>query len=150
MTNLQFSINSTVEPKKLMSFITDFEYYQKFFPNQIKEVKILERQNNEIITEETIIFSTLIKSPFVQKSRHKIISDKELFTEILDGPAKGSAVKIICNKNDQGSQIKFDADLKLSFKAKLLTPFIKKLYKRYLTAIIYKISELEHKQQDSN
>ena len=150
MTNLQFSINSTVEPKKLMSFITDFEYYQKFFPNQIKEVKILERQNNEIITEETIIFSTLIKSPFVQKSRHKIISDKELFTEILDGPAKGSAVKIICNKNDQGSQIKFDADLKLSFKAKLLAPFIKKLYKRYLTAIIYKISELEHKQQDSN
>ncbi len=150
MTNLQFSINSTIEPKKLMSFITDFEYYQKFFPNQIKEVKILERQNNEIITEETIIFSTLIKSPFVQKSRHKIISDKELFTEILDGPAKGSAVKIICNKNDQGSQIKFDADLKLSFKAKLLAPFIKKLYKRYLTAIIYKISELEHKQQDSN
>ena len=150
MTNLQFSINSTIEPKKLMSFITDFEYYQKFFPNQIKEVKILERQNNEIITEETIRFSTLIKSPFVQKSRHKIISDKELFTEILEGPAKGSVVKIICNKNDQGSQIKFDADLKLSFKAKLLAPFIKKLYKRYLTAIIYKISELERKQQDSN
>ena len=150
MTNLQFSINSTIEPKKLMSFITDFEYYQKFFPNQIKEVKILERQNNEIITEETIRFSTLIKSPFVQKSRHKIISDKELFTEILEGPAKGSVVKIICDKNDQGSQIKFDADLKLSFKAKLLAPFIKKLYKRYLTAIIYKISELEHKQQDSN
>ena len=150
MTNLQFSINSTVEPKKLMSFITDFEYYQKFFPNQIKEVKILERQNNEIITEETIIFSTLIKRSFVQKSRHKIISDKELFTEILDGPAKGSAVKIICNKNDQGSQIKFDADLRLSLKAKLLAPFIKKLYKRYLTAIIYKISELERKQQDSN
>jgi ribosome-associated toxin RatA of RatAB toxin-antitoxin module len=150
MTNLQFSINSTIEPKKLMSFITDFEYYQKFFPNQIKEVKILERQNNEIITEETIIFSTLIKSPFVQKSRHKIISDKELFTEILEGPAKGSTIKIICNKNDQGSQINFDANLKLSLKAKFLSPLIKKLYKRYLTAIIYKISELEHKQQDYN
>jgi|TARA_B100001750_G_scaffold156616_1_gene125877 ribosome-associated toxin RatA of RatAB toxin-antitoxin module len=150
MTNLQFSINSAVEPKKLMSFITDFEYYQKFFPSQIKEVKILERQNNEIITEETITFSTLIKSPFIQKSRHRIISDKELFTEILEGPAKGSVIKIICNKNNQGSQITFDADLKLSLKAKLLAPFIKKLYKRYLTAVIYKISELERKQQDSN
>ena len=150
MKNLQFLINSTVEPEKLMSLITDFESYQNFFPNQIKEVKILERQNNEIITEETIIFSTLIKRPFVQKSRHKIISDKELFTEILEGPAKGSVVKIICDKNDQGSQIKFDADLRLSLKAKLLAPFIKKLYKRYLTAIIYKISELERKQQDSN
>ena len=150
MANLQFSINSTVEPKKLMSFITDFEYYQKFFPSQIKEVKILERQNNEIITEETITFSTLIKSPFIQKSRHRIISDKELFTEILEGPAKGSVIKIICNKNNQGSQITFDADLKLSLKAKLFAPFIKKLYKRYLTAVIYKISELERKQQDSN
>ena len=148
MGNLQFSINSSVEPEKLMSFITDFECYQNFFPNQIKEVKILERQNNKIITEETIIFSTLIKHPFVQKSRHKIISDKELFTEILEGPAKGSTIKIICSKNDQGSQIKFDADLKLSLKAKFLAPFIKKLYKRYLTAIIFKITEHDQNKQD--
>ena len=150
MKNLQFSINSPIEPEKLMSFITDFESYQNFFPKQIKEVKILERQNNEIITEETIIFSTLIKRSFVQKSRHKIISDKELFTEILEGPAKGSIVKIICSENDQGSQIEFDAELKLSLKAKFLSPFIKKLYKQYLTAIIFKITERAHKQQNSN
>ena len=150
MKNLQFSVNSPIEPEKLMSFITDFESYQNFFPNQIKEVKILERQNNEIITEETIIFSTLIKRSFVQKSRHKIISDKELFTEILEGPAKGSIVKIICSENDQGSQIEFDAELKLSLKAKFLSPFIKKLYRQYLTAIIFKITERAHKQQNSN
>ena len=148
MGNLQFSINSSVDPEKLMSFIIDFERYQKFFPNQIKEVKILERQNNEIITEETIIFSTLIKSPFIQKSRHKMVSDKELFTEILEGPAKGSIIKIICSKNDQGSQTKFDADLKLSLKAKFLAPLIKKLYKRYLTAIIFKITEHDQNQKD--
>jgi len=150
MKNLQFSVNSPIEPEKLMSFITDFESYQNFFPKQIKEVKILERQNNEIITEETIIFSTLIKRSFVQKSRHKIISDKELFTEILEGPAKGSIVKIICSENDQGSQIEFDAELKLSLKAKFLSPLIKKLYKQYLTAIIFKITERAHKQQNSN
>ena len=150
MKNLQFLVNSPIEPEKLMSFITDFESYQNFFPKQIKEVKILERQNNEIITEETIIFSTLIKRSFVQKSRHKIISDKELFTEILEGPAKGSIVKIICSENDQGSQIEFDAELKLSLKAKFLSPLIKKLYKQYLTAIIFKITERVHKQQNSN
>ena len=77
MGNLQFSINSTLEPEKLMMYIIDFESYKNFFPDQIKEVKILDRQNNEITTEETIRFSTLIKRPFVQKSRHKIISDKE-------------------------------------------------------------------------
>ena len=56
MANLQFQTNSPIEPEKLMSYITDFENYQKFFPHQIKSVKILDRQNNETITEETIIF----------------------------------------------------------------------------------------------
>ena len=74
------------------------------------------------------------------------MSDKELFTEIIEGPAKGSIIKIICTKNDQGSQIKFDVDLKLSLKAKFLKPFIKKLYKRYLIAIVYKISAFEYEK----
>ena len=147
MGNLQFSINSPVEPEKLMSFITNFELYQEFFPNQIKEVKILKREDNEIVTEETVIFSTLIKSPFIQKSKHSIISERELLTEILEGPAKGSIIKIVCDKNDEGTEIKFDAELKLSLKAKFLAPFIKKLYKRYLTAVIFKITEHNQKSQ---
>ena len=146
MANWKFKLNSPLEPEKLMSYITDFENYQKFFPHQIKRVKILDRQNNETITEETIIFSTLINSAFVQKSHHKLISDKDLFTEIIAGPAKGSVIKIICTKNDHESQIDFDVDLKLSLKAKFLKPFIKKLYKRYLTAIIYKITTSEYEK----
>ena len=146
MPNLQFQTNSPIEPEKLMSYLTDFESFQQFFPAQIKSIEILEQQNNETITEETIIFSTLIKSAFVQKSHHKLISDKELFTEIIEGPAKGSVIKIMCTKNDQGSQIKFDVDLKLSLKAKFLGIFIKKLYKRYLIAIIYKINAREYEK----
>ena len=146
MGNLQFQTSSPIEPKKLMDYLTDFTSFQKFFPHQIKDIKILERQNNEIITEETIIFSTLIKSTFVQKSHHKIISDTELHTKIIEGPAKGSVIKIICMKNDQGSQITFDIDLKLSLKAKFLKPFIKKLYKRYLIAIIYKINNRQYEK----
>jgi len=148
MKNLQFIMDSSVEPEKLMNYIIDFESYKNFFPDQIKEVKILNKENNEIITEETIIFSTLIKKPFVQKSLHKIISDKELSTEILEGPAKGSVIKITCTKNDKGSQVEFDAELKLSLKAKFLSPLIKNFYKRYLTAIIFKITERDLKSQD--
>ena len=123
-----------------MSFITDFEYYQKFFPRQLKEIKIIDRRNNVIITQESINFTSLLKSSFVQKSLHKLTSDKELLTEIIDGPAKGSVINVKCIENGQGSEVKFDADLKLSLKAKFLGPFIKKLYKRYLTAVIYKIN----------
>ena len=148
MKNLQFIMDSSLEPEKLMNYIIDFESYKNFFPDQIKEVKILNKENNEIITEETIIFSTLIKKPFVQKSHHKIISDKELSTKILEGPAKGSVIKITCTKNDKGSQIEFDAELKLSLKAKFLSPLIKMFYKRYLTAIIFKITVRDLKSQD--
>jgi|TARA_Y100001949_G_C15821898_1_gene258133 ribosome-associated toxin RatA of RatAB toxin-antitoxin module len=140
MANLQFSIKSHLKPEKLMSFITDFEYYQKFFPRQLKEIKIIDRRNNVIITQESINFTSLLKSSFVQKSLHKLTSDKELLTEIIDGPAKGSVINVKCIENGQGSEVKFDADLKLSLKAKFLGPFIKKLYKRYLTAVIYKIN----------
>ena len=132
-----------------MSFIIDFEYYKKFFPGQIKDIKILDRQNNAIITHESIIFTSLLKSSFVQKSRHKLVSDKELLTEIIEGPAKGSVINVKCVENDQGSEVKFDADLKLSLKAKFLRPFIKKFYTRYLTAIIYKINSRDMEQQNS-
>ena len=149
MANLQFSIKSHLKPEKLMSFIIDFEYYKKFFPGQIKDIKILDRQNNAIITQESIIFTSLLKSSFVQKSRHKLVSDKELLTEIIEGPAKGSVINVKCIENDQGSEVKFDADLKLSLKAKFLRPFIKKFFTRYLTAIIYKINSRDMEQQNS-
>ena len=149
MTNLQVSIKSHLKPEKLMSFIIDFEYYKKFFPGQIKDIKILDRQNNAIITQENILFTSLLKSSFVQKSRHKLVSDKELLTEIIEGPAKGSVINVKCVENDQGSEVKFDADLKLSLKAKFLRPFIKKFYTRYLTAIIYKINSRDMEQQNS-
>ena len=149
MASLQFSVKSHLKPEKLMSFIIDFEYYKKFFPGQIKDIKILDRQNNVIITQESIIFTSLLKSSFVQKSRHKLISDKELLTEIIDGPAKGSVINVKCIENDQGSEVKFDADLKLSLKAKFLRPFIKKFYTRYLTAIVFKINSRDMEQQNS-
>ena len=131
-----------------MSFIIDFEYYKKFFPGQIKDIKILDRENDAIITQESIIFTSLLKSSFVQKSRHKLVSDKELLTEIIEGPAKGSVINVKCVENDQGSEVKFDADLKLSLKSKFLRPFIKKFFTRYLTAIIYKINSRDMEQQN--
>ena len=139
MKNLEFSINAPIKPEKMMKFITDFEYYVNYFPSQIKEVKILDKRNDEIITEERIIFSTLIKKEIVQRSQHKLISNKELRTEIIDGPAKNTIVNITCVEKEMGSEIKFNINVKLSLKAKFLSPLIKKLYKRYLTAIIYKI-----------
>jgi len=140
MSKLEFKTSSTLNTKTLIKNIMDFEYYSKYFPLQIKEVKIIEEKNNEIITEEKIIFRTLVKNVIEQKSLHKKISENEIITEILEGPAKGTIVNIFCNDVSSGSEIIINVDLKLSLKAIFLKPLIKKFYQKYLTALIFKIT----------
>ena len=140
MSKLEFKTSSTLNTKTLIKNIMDFEYYSKYFPLQIKEVKIIEEKNNEIITEEKIIFRTLVKNVIEQKSLHKKISENEIITEILEGPAKGTVVNIFCNDVSSGSEITINVDLKLSLKAIFLKPLIKKFYQKYLTALIFKIT----------
>ena len=82
MSKLEFKTSSTLNSKVLIKHIMDFEYYSKYFPLQIKEVKIIEEKNNEIITEEKIIFRTLVKNVIEQKSLHKKTSENKLITEI--------------------------------------------------------------------
>jgi hypothetical protein len=140
MSKLEFKTSSTLNSKVLIKHIMDFEYYSKYFPLQIKEVKIIEEKNNEIITEEKIIFRTLVKNVIEQKSLHKKTSENKLITEILEGPAKGTIVNIFCNDVSSGSEIIINVDLKLSLKAIFLKPLIKKFYQKYLTALIFKIT----------
>jgi hypothetical protein len=140
MSKLEFKTSSTLNSKILINHIMDFEYYSKYFPLQIKEVKILEKKDNEIITEEKIIFRTLVKNVIAQKSLHKKISENKLMTEILEGPAKGTVVNIFCNDVSSGSEITINVELKLSLKAIFLKPIIKQFYQKYLTALIFKIT----------
>ena len=140
MSKLEFKTSSTLNSNILIKNIMDFEYYSKYFPLQIKEVKIIEEKDNEIITEEKIIFRTLVKNTIEQKSLHKKISENEIITEILEGPAKGTVVKILCNDVSSGSEIIINVELKLSLKATFLKPFIKNFYQKYLTALIFKIT----------
>ena len=118
----------------------DFEYYSQYFPLQIKEIKIIKKEDNEITTEEKIVFKTIVKNVIEQKSLHKKISDKELITKIFEGPAKGTNVHIFCNDTSSGSEITINLNLKLSLKATFLEPLIKKFYQKYLTALIFKIT----------
>ena len=83
-----------------------------------------------------------IPKPFKihQKSIHKLNPYENITTDIIEGPAKGSTILITLSNTSSETEITFNAELKLSLKAKFLGPLIKKLYKRYLTALMYKIS----------
>ena len=138
MSRIEFIVISKLSTEQFYNYFFDFEYYPNYFPSQIKDVRITKQDEKETITEEKIVFSTIVKNVIEQKSLHKKISDNESVTEILDGPAKGSIINIICNQTESGNEIKFIVELKLSLKAKFLSPLIKNFYKKYLNALVLK------------
>ena len=131
------NVDTSVE--KLMELACDYESYKNYLPQQIKNIKIIENTNNGTITEEVLVFSSILKKELIVQSLHKKISNNELFTKILSGPAKETEVIIRFNSGEK-TQIVVDADVKLSLKAKFLGPLIKKQYKFLLMAIFLKMN----------
>ena len=95
---------------------------------------------DETITEEKIVFSSILKKSIIQTCSHSLLNDNLLHTKILSGPAKNSQMNLTFEDTDTGTKISASIDLKLSLKAKILSPLIKKGYKMLLTGILYKVS----------
>ena len=149
MAILEFSLDLPSQPNQLMKLSEDYENLPKYLPDQLKSVKIIEKNETETITEETIVFITLLKRNIVQQASHIKNNDNHLTTEIISGPAKGTKIITLFEKNDSGSRVSFQLDLKLNLKAKILQPLIIKYYKMVLTSVLYKMNshiiELESK-----
>ena len=137
---LTFSMNVPAPIDKLIGLLEDFENLPMFLPDQLKSVRILEQNDNETKTEETMVFSTIVKKEIVQEAVHKKKNDNELITDIISGPAKGTTIQTIFLKTDAGTNVSFNIDLKLNLKTKILSPLIKKYYKMGLTSILYKMN----------
>ena len=108
-------------------------------PVQLKHVKVLEKDDSKIITEEKFLFKTIFKKEIIQSTHHKVISSNEIQSEILDGPAKGTTIKIFISDENEKSKIELTSDLKLSIKYKIFIPIIKRYFKMVSTAILYKM-----------
>ena len=137
---LTFFMNIPAPIDKLIGLSEDFENLPMFLPDQLKSVRILEQNDNETKTEETMVFSTIVKKEIVQEAVHKKKNDNELITDIISGPAKGTTIQTIFLKTDAGTNVSFNIDLKLNLKTKILRPLIKKYYKMVLTSILYKMN----------
>lgn len=149
MAILEFSLDLPSHPDQLMKLSEEYENLPRYLPDQLKSVKIIEKNETETITEETIVFITLLKRNIVQQASHIKNNDNQLITEIISGPAKGTKIITLFEKNDSGSRVSFQLDLKLNLKAKILQPLIIKYYKMVLTSVLYKMNshiiELESK-----
>ena len=142
MAILEFSLDLPTQSSQLMKLCEDYENLSKYLPDQLKSVKIIEENETETKTEETVVFSTLIKKEIIQQALHRKISDNKLNTEILSGPAKGTMIYITFETNNSGSKVIIETDIKLVLKAKILLPIIKKFYKTALTCVLYRMNNV--------
>ena len=139
MTELSLSLVLPVSKNILFKTILDFEKYPLFMPVQLKYVKVLEKDDSKIITEEKFLFKTIFKKEIIQSTHHRVISSNEIQSKILDGPAKGTTIKIFISDENEKSKIELTSDLKLSIKYKIFIPIIKRYFKMVSTAILYKM-----------
>jgi ribosome-associated toxin RatA of RatAB toxin-antitoxin module len=139
MANLQFSLNLSSPPEELIKHSMDYESYVNYLPDHIKNIIIVETKNDEIITEETLEFHTIIKTKIIQKSSHQK-NNNVLSSQIISGPFKDSTINATFNATDSGTNVDVIADLKIPLKYKILSIAIKKMYKLVLRGVLYKIN----------
>ena len=121
--------------------LINFYNMPNLLPRQLKKVEIISEKENQIMTKETLVFKTIVKNEIVQESTHEI-GNNEIKTTITSGPAKNSIKNMKVKQKENGSNVEIIIDLKLSLKAKILLPIIKKVYANLLTGILYKIDTL--------
>ena len=142
MTTIDFSINLTSQKQKLIELATDYTEFPKYLPDQIKSVKILEKTETYTITEETLHLSSVISKSFTQQTKHYVLVDNLLKSEILSGPVKGSTIEVEYLEIENGTKVITRINVKLGLKYKFLLPLIKKSYKTFLTGILYKMHSI--------
>jgi ribosome-associated toxin RatA of RatAB toxin-antitoxin module len=133
--------NTTVECdyKEFLKILKDFENLPKYLPRQLQKIQILEKQDSIVIIEVILAFKSLIKNEISQKIKINTESDNKLILEVLDGHAKNTKVWIVTQPNDRKTQVNVNINLKLSLKARILSPIIKREYKSLLTGVFIKI-----------
>ena len=92
MTKLEYSIILENDKEKLFKIATDYENLTKYLPDQLKSVRISEKNQDTTITESTVMFKTIFKKEISIVSKHteknhnnlrKILWIKKLFFGLI-------------------------------------------------------------------
>lgn len=138
MSNFELSMKFEVKPEIMFQNIIDFEYYPNFM-KQIKDVKIIKKEGNEVVTEETLMFKTLFKKEIIQQTTHRIEKNK-IYSVINSGIAKGSIVDIVLEECEKDVNVIVKIELKLELRGKIFEPLIKRYMKMYVIGLLRKIN----------
>ena len=136
---MEFSTELNCRTEEFFQILTDYEKLPIYLPRQLQKIQVLEYNDDETLIECTIMFKTLIKKEISQKIQINE-KDKNLIIKVLDGHAKNTIINLSIISNDEKIEINVDVDLKLSLKAKILSPIIKREYKSLLTGVFAKMA----------
>ena len=140
MKSLEFSMTFSGNVEKFIELSKDYESFSEYIPQQLKKIIIIEKNDRGTITEEILVFSSVVKKEINQQSLHYEKSKNNMITEIITGPAKGSIIDIYFSPDEIGTKIDVKISLKLSLKYKILQPIIVKWYKMILQGILLKMN----------
>tara|TARA_B100001540_G_C15739816_1_gene611729 strand:- start:781 stop:1218 length:438 start_codon:yes stop_codon:yes gene_type:complete len=139
MGELSFSCEIDCDKDKFFHVLTDFQNLTDYMPRQLQKISIIEEKNDYTIIESTIFLRSIIKKEFLIPVKLHINSENKIILEILDGVAKGTQSTISFEKDGQKNICNINTNVKLSLKAAILHPIIKKEYEGFLTKVSRKV-----------
>ena len=141
MMDVDFSTDIPIKTDALFQILTDYTKLKELVPDQVKECKILQKTNEETITEELLVFNTYFKKQkIIQKTSHKILEPYTILNSTIEGPFKGSTLKIILEEKGEMTKVILKGKCKVSLKYSILSPVIKRYYKVACISLLYKIN----------
>ena len=141
MGELSFSCEIDCDKDKFFHVLTDFQNLTDYMPRQLQKISIIEEKNDYTIIESTIFLRSIIKKEFLIPVKLHINSENKIILEILDGVAKGTQSTISFERDGQKNICNINTNVKLSLKAAILHPIIKKEYEGFLTKVSGKIMD---------
>jgi ribosome-associated toxin RatA of RatAB toxin-antitoxin module len=120
--------------EKIFAVIKDIDRLPELFPGRYKSMKIFERSDGHLLTEETIV---MVGKEIHQKVKHTIEPNRMVRSELMEGDTKGTIVTIqISPRSESSTEIKIDADLKFGKLGSVLGIFAKGKIKKEIEHMI--------------
>lgn len=102
---------------KVFSTVTDFENLPSKLPSYFKAMKVVSKQGDSIIIEESI---RMAGRDITQTAKHILRPPEKHEVFIMDGDAKDSHIVETYESTADGTKITIDGDFKLAGKLKLV------------------------------
>lgn len=130
------------ERSKVFNTITDFENLPNSLPEFFNSIKIVSKEGNVTIIEESI---KMAGRDITQTTKHILTPPEKHEVLVMTGDAKGSHIVETYENVSEGTKITVDGDFKLSGKLKLVGFIAKRKIEKNINEVMDAIAKIvEH------